>query len=101
MAEFAADQPSRTRVVATTIAMGGSTAAVATMITMATATRGATTIHVVGRGTVLHVQFGHMLELASLKRNQVDEHVIDGEGLILSRHGGDEWVIVRWEPASR
>lgn len=44
---------------------------------MATTMRGPPVTHIVGRGTVLQLQFNYVLELASLKHNHVCEHIVE------------------------
>lgn len=81
---LAIDMEPRTRPVAMTVTMEESAAmGVTTMttITMAMTTGGVTHIHIIGRGTVLQLQFDHVLELVSLKSNHVCKHIIRGECL--------------------
>jgi hypothetical protein len=86
--ELVIDLALRTGVIAMMITMGESAT------TRVTTTRGATMTHVVGKCTMLYIQFSHVLELATLKHYHVCEHVVKGEWLGLGHHGGDEWVIV-------
>jgi hypothetical protein len=46
---------------------------------MATTMRGPPVTHIIGRGTVLQLQFNYVLELASLKHNHVCEHIVERE----------------------
>lgn len=64
------------------IIVGGSIVVGATTTTTATITMamgGGVVAHVVARCTILQLQFGHVLEVAILKRNQVCEHIVEGE----------------------
>jgi hypothetical protein len=68
------------------IIVGGSTVMGATTMTTTTITMtmgGAIVTHVVGRGTVLQLQFGHVLEVVILKRSQACEHTVEGEWINL------------------
>lgn len=56
-----------------------------------------TTTSIIGRGSMIQLQFGLMLELTSFKRHQMCKHIIKREGFTLGCHRGDEGVIFRVE----
>jgi hypothetical protein len=104
VAKLAIYMEQRTRPVATTVTMQESATmgvTTTTIVTMAMTTRGATLTHVVGRGTMLPLQFDHVLELVSLKCNHVCKHIIKGEGLGPDHHGVTDGSYSTWSPANR
>jgi hypothetical protein len=69
-------------------------AASTTTVTMTTTAVEAATAHAVHESTELQLHVRLVLEATSLEGNKVREHVIEGEGLTLGHHGGDEGIIL-------
>jgi hypothetical protein len=102
VADFATDLALRTGAtvaVRTTRGDAATRTASTTTITTATVTTTtaaveAATTRVVHGSTELQLHVRLVLETMSLEGNEVREHVVEGEGLTIGHHGGDEGIIL-------